>query len=178
MQKPGQPTPPAPPAAAAQKPAEPAPDFAAIAAREFGPGFKLDTKYAPMKLDLNGDGREDLVLVASAREVLGASQKFGYTAQDPYGRYFGFGNPTMSLQFSADPAAARHLLIIEDWRGAKSPKFVLVNLPFDKIDVGYMLFKKRTIAVVETEDEVGIQSAIYWDGKRFRWEAVGMNQSR
>jgi len=166
------------PAAAAQKPPEPAVDFAALVAREFGPDFTLVPKIPPMMLDMNGDGLEDLVLVAGARQALGGSEKFHYTVQDPYGRYFGYSNPTMSMQFSTDPAAARHLLVIEDWKGAKGPKFVLVNIPFDKIRAGNMLLRKKTIEVVETEDEIGIEAAIYWDGKRFHWEAVGMNQSR
>jgi hypothetical protein len=41
-----------------------------------------------------------------------------------------------------------------------------------------MMLRKHTVQVIETEDEIGVQAAIYFDGKRYRWEATAMNEHR
>jgi hypothetical protein len=168
------------PPAATAGPAPSPSDVAAFVAREFGPDFIPVANIPPMVADFNRDGKEDIAIIATCSKgsPLALSEKLHYKVDDPYGRYFGFANPSISTQFSTEePAKRRHILIVHDWRGTPAgPKFVLVNVPFEHIRVGAMLLHKHSVEVVETEDEIGVQAAIYWDGKRYRWEAVSMRE--
>ncbi|HVP63921.1 MAG TPA: hypothetical protein VMT82_03435 [candidate division Zixibacteria bacterium] len=156
-------------------------DVAALVAREFGPDFVPVSNIPAMIGDFARKGTEDLAIVATCKaSPLAMSEKMHYKLEDPYGKYFGFGNPAISTQFSTDePAKRRHILIVHNWRGTPvGEKFVLVNIPFDRIKLGYMLLRKRTIQVIETEDEIGVQAAIYYDGHRYRWEATSMSEQK
>ena len=156
-------------------------EIAAFVAREFGPDCKPVPTIPPMVADFDRDGREDIAIVATcASNPLALTDKMHYRVEDPYGKYFGFSNPSISMQFSTeDPKARRLILIAHSWRDSTvGPKVVLLNIPFQQIRVGYMLLHKRSVQVIETEDEIGVQAATYWDGKRYRWEAVSMADHR
>lgn len=165
------------PAAAAPSSAE----VTALVTREFGPDFIPVANIPPMTGDFSRRGTEDLAIVATCKgSPLGMSEKMHYKLEDPYGKYFGFGNPAVSTQFNTEePSRRRHILIVHNWRGNPiGQKFVLINIPFDRIKLGAMLLRKRTVQVIETEDEIGVQAALYWDGHRYRWEATSMNEHR
>src|SRR5689334_25020080 len=138
--------------AAAQSPqssqpgaATPAPvDTAQLAAtvkQQFGDTFTIPAKFPTplITADFDGDGVEDVAIVANSKDPLPDSYAFKYDVSDPYHAYFGFGNPKLSSAFNADPERTHHLLIIfgngkEAWHAATPKgKFVLVNVPFDTV---------------------------------------------
>ena len=51
--------------------------------------------------------------------------------------------------------------------------FVLVNVPFVQLRVGHMMRKKKSVDAIEAVDEAGVQAAIFFDGKKYRWEIIG-----
>jgi hypothetical protein len=163
-------------AAAQQSPASP-PDAQQICTKEFGEQFKLDPKFAPLTVDLDGDGQEDLVLVAGAKNPLSGEPDFHYRAIDPYDGYFGWGNVKETVQFSATNAgASRHVLVVHNWRAPKA-KFVIINLPFDKLSLGRMaVTKKKSVNTIHAVEIGGLAADVYWNGKKYKWEPSYINQ--
>jgi hypothetical protein len=165
-------------AAAGQKaPASPL-DAPQICAREFGEQFKLDPKFAPLTVDLDGDGQEDLVLVATAKNPLSGELDYHYRAIDPYDGYFGWGNAKDTVQFSAtNVGATRYVLVVHNWRAPKE-KFVIVNLPFDSLSLGRIAIKRKkaTVNTIHAVEIGGLGSDVYWDGKKYKWEPSYIGQ--
>jgi len=161
-------------AAAAQQPASnsaPA-DLQQLVTREFGPAFTVDTHFPPLTADLDGDGQPDLVLVANAKDPMGGQIDFHYRVLDPYDAYFGFGDPKVTGQFAVNMNAgpARFVLVIHNWRAPKA-KFVLINLPFDRLSISRVsVSKKRSADAILAEESSGLNAAVFWDGKKYRWE--------
>jgi hypothetical protein len=149
-----------------------------ICTREFGDQFKLDPKFAPITADLDGDGQEDLVLVATAKNALSGEMDYHYRAIDPYDGYFGWSNAKDTLQFSATNAGTtRYVLVVHSWRTPKG-KFVIVNLPFDSLSAGRMPIKRKktTVNTIHAVEYGGLGADIYWDGKKYRWEPTSSGQ--
>jgi hypothetical protein len=122
--------------------------------------------------DLDGDGQEDLVVVATAKNPLSGEFEFHYRAIDPYDAYFGFGDPKVTVQFSATNAVStRYVLVVHNWRTPKL-KFVIINLPFDSLSVGRIAIKKKktTVNSIHAVELGGLGSDVYWDGKKYKWE--------
>src|SRR5690348_460388 len=102
--------------------------LAALVKQQFGDTFTLPAKF-PMPLitaDFDGDGVEDVAIVANSKDPLPDSYAFKYEVADPYHAYFGFGNPKLTSTLSVDPEHAHHLLVIfgngkEAWHAA-TPK--------------------------------------------------------
>ena len=166
-------------ATAGQQAPAPLLDAQQICTKEFGEQFKLDPKFAPLTVDLDGDGQEDLVLVAGAKNPLSGEPDFHYRAIDPYDGYFGWGNVKETVQFSAtNVGATRYVLVVHNWRAPKE-KFVIINLPFDSLEVGRIAIKKKKKITVNTIHAVelgGLGSDVYWDGKKYRWEPSYIGQ--
>ncbi len=158
--------------AAAQQPPATTPDAVQICAHEFGDQFKVDSKFAPLIADLDGDGREDLAMVATSKNPLSGEFEFHYRAIDPYDGYFGWGNVKDTVQFSATNAGPNHfVLVIHDWRAPKA-KFVIINLPFDRLSAGKIATRRRKAGVntIHAVELGGMSSDVYWDGKKYKWE--------
>lgn len=154
--------------AAAQSPPPPL-DAQQLCTREFGDAFKPDLKFPPMLADLDGDGQEDLVLVATSKNPLAGQLDHGYRAIDPYDAYFGFGDPKVTMQFTATNALeARYLLVIHNWRAPKA-KFVIINLPFDTLSLARVALKKKVLAAIHVQETGGLDADVFWDGKKYRW---------
>lgn len=167
-----------------QQPAAPsapidAAQLAALIKQQFGSTFTIPAKFANsvMTADFDGDGVEDLALVADSKDPMPDSYSFKYELADPYSAYFGMGDPRISASFRADPEHAHYLLVIfgsgkEGWRAATpKAKFVLMNVPFDTVELGRMLIsrKKPPIFVVKALEAKLMNSAVYWDAKKKRW---------
>ena len=153
--------------------------LAAIVKQQFGDTFTLPAKFSPLLItaDFDGDGVEDVAIVANSKDPLPDSYEFKYEVADPYHAYFGFGNPRVTSTFSADPGHTHHLLVIfgsgkEAWH-APTPKakFVLINVPFDTLEVGRMLIskKKPPIFVIKALESQIMDSAVWWEAKKKRW---------
>ena len=164
--------------APAQKAPAPPLDAQRICAHEFGEQFKLDPKFAPLTTDLDGDGQEDLVLVATAKNPLSGELDYHYRAIDPYDGYFGWGNVKETIQFSAtNVVTTRYVLVVHNWRAPKE-KFVIVNLPFDSLSLGRVAIKKKktTVNTIHAVELGGLAADVYWDGKKYKWEPSFIDQ--
>jgi hypothetical protein len=165
---------------APKAPAEAAPqspDVPALITKEFGEDFKLATDVAPMFGDFDGDGKQDLAVVATGKNPLMGEGAYNYKTLDPYNDSFGYGNPKVTMAFNTDSAKARYILIIHSWQAPKQ-KFVLVNVPFEKIRLGHMMKKKKPVDALEATDETGVQAAVFFNGKKYRWEIIGSDADR
>jgi hypothetical protein len=164
----------------------PAPDkaklqpFISLVQQQFGTTFTLAEKSPTpvMTADLDGDGVEDLVVVAQSKDPLPDSFQFKYQVQDPYNSFFGFGDVRETAGMGRlDPRQNHALLVIfgagpQAWRApAPKAKFVLLNVPFDSIEVGRMLVKKKKppINVIKAVEAQVMESSVFWDAKKKRW---------
>src|SRR5947209_11466303 len=162
-------------------PAAPSPsgavELAAMVKQQFGSTFTLPQGYAtPLIIaDFDGDGIEDVAIVADSKEPMPDSYAFKYTVSDPYNSYFGMGNPAITSNFNtSDPRKNHALLIIfgagaDAWHAATpKAKFVIINLPFDSIEVSRMLIKKNKppIFVIKAREAEIMDSAVFWDAKK------------
>jgi len=161
--------------------AAPVADPAAYLAQQFGASFKLDPKIAPMYGDLNGDGVEDIVLVATSSTPLLSKEQFSFKVEDPYDGYFGTGDTRITTQFSLHfDGSSRCILIVFGWRlppVEKSKvinKFVLINTPFESTSIVNLRLKKKNLQAVEAIDRTSLHSLVFWDGKHWHWRAQGM----
>ncbi|HMF89394.1 MAG TPA: hypothetical protein VKL40_02035 [Candidatus Angelobacter sp.] len=150
--------------------------------QQFGPRFTIPTKFPTVLIvaDFDGDGVEDVAIVADSRDPLSDSYDYKYTVSDPYYSFFGYGNPTNTVTFGrADPNHSHDLLIIfgagaDAWHAATpKAKFVVINVPFDEINVGRMLIKKGKppIYVIKAMETRSMEdSAVFWDAKKKKWK--------
>ncbi len=149
---------------------------------QFGKQFILLEKFPVMTGDLDGDGYEDAVFVVTMKEKenpMGGELDHNYKVIDPYDEYFGWGNPKVTLQFNAhDPDQIRYILIAHGWRLPKATmKYVVINLPFERLALTRHALKKKklTVDAISAEELGGAVSSVYWDGKKYRWDAEGVN---
>lgn len=148
---------------------------------QFGPGYKALPEIAPLVADFDGDGVEDLALAAKAVNPLLNSVEYNYKVIDPYHAFFGYGNPKVMMEFGADdPRLQGHVILIlhgaQDggWQAAQpKAKFVVVNLPYDKISLSHVLLHKKPIGAVAAEEPDRVSSVVYWDGKKYKYEPMG-----
>jgi len=178
-------------AAAAQQPATPKSspptgidnDFIQ---KQFGDTCTLVPAPPPLKADLDGDGVEDIVIVARCRNPLPDQTEYNFKVIDPYNTYFGFGDPKVTTQFATEDPNRRgvSLLIIhgagpEAWRAATpKAKFLIINLPFKQLATKKMTIHKKTVMAIyaeEAHEGQGAISALYWDGKKYKYQPMGMS---
>ena len=153
--------------------------IAAFVKQQFGDTFTLPAKFPTplITADFDGDGVEDVAIVANSKDPMPDSYAFKYEVADPYHAYFGFGNPKYTSSFRVDPEHNHHLLVIfgngkEGWHATvPKSKFVLVNVPFDTLEVGRMLIskKKPPIFVIKAIESEVMASAVWWEAKKKRW---------
>lgn len=179
---------PAAPSAASSS-AQPLPDPAAYVAQQFGSSFTVDPKIPPQFGDLDGDGNDDLVLVATSKTPLLAQDQFHYKVEDPYDGYFGTGDAKITSTFSLHfDGSARDILIVFNWRQPQTQdpkqlhkhptKFVLINTPFESLSINPNKMspkKKMSVQPMETVDSTSLHSLLVWDGRRWHWIAQGMD---
>ncbi len=166
-------TQPAVPAPAAAKAQAPSPEAEQIAG-QFGPAFKATPGYPVLTPDLDGDGTPDTVVVATGENPLIDEAEYHYKVVDPYNAYYGFADPRLTAQFAIPKQEKpHHLLVVLSRRGAPA-KYVLVNVPFEKLGVTRVLAKKKPVTAISAEELTGMRSAVYWDGKKWKWMDVGI----
>jgi hypothetical protein len=164
------------------------PDPAAYVAAQFGTTFTVDPKVPPLFGDLDGDGNEDVVLVATTATPLLSQQQYHFKVEDPYDGYFGTGNVKITSTFTLHfDGSARAILIVFNWRQppVQDPKheskhlskFVLINTPFETLSINpnKMGLKKKSVQAMETVDSTSLHSLIFWDGKHWHWSGQGMD---
>ena len=170
-------------AAQTSKPAAPAvtDDFVH---QQFGDSCSLQPGFAPMAADLNGDGIEDLVLLAKCKNALIDQGDKNFKVVDPMDSFYGYGNPSITTAFGQDDPRMRGLAVLiihgagaDAWHSAQpGPKFVVINLAVKNISVRKMkVSKKKTTTAIYVEEATGdeMTSAIFWDGKKYKYEPLG-----
>ena len=151
---------------------------------QFGDSCALEPGFNTMTADLNGDGIEDLVIVARCKNPLIDQDEKNYRVIDPLDSFYGYGNPAITTGFAPDDPKERGvtLLIIhgagaDAWRSeTPKAKFVIINLSPKTLTVKKMRIKRKTGRVaIYVEEARGDQmtSVIYWDGKKYRYTPLG-----
>lgn len=174
------------PFAAAQDsaPAATAPVDNKFVHQQFGDSCSLDPNFAPMVADLNSDGVADIVMVGRCKNALIDQGEKNYKVIDPMNSFFGYGNPAITTSFAPDDPKLRGvaLLVIhgsgsEAWRSATPlSKFVIINLPVKTLALKKMKVSRKKLAnaiYVEEATADQMTAAIFWDGKKYRYEPLG-----
>ncbi len=151
--------------------------------QQFGDQFTLLPEIGAAFGDLDGDGVEDVVIAARCKNPMLDQGDHNYIVADPFNEFFGYGDPRLTTTFSEGDPALRGLVVLiiygtgpNTWRSATpKAKFVIVNLPFRTLSVRKMRLRKRTIEAVYVEEagDFGISSALFFDGKKFRYVPMG-----
>jgi hypothetical protein len=151
--------------------------------QQFGKEFTLLPEIAPVFGDLDGDGVEDVVIAARCKNPMLDQGEHNYTVMDPYNDFFGYGDPRMTTTFSEGDPTNRGLVVLvidgtgkDTWHSASpKAKYVIVNLPYKTISVKKMKLRKRTIEAMYIEEagEFGNSSALFFDGRKFRYVPMG-----
>jgi hypothetical protein len=151
--------------------------------QQFGKEFTLLPEIGAAYGDLDGDGVEDVVIAARCKNPLLDQGEHDYKVIDPYYSYFGYGNPKLTTTFSEGDPMRRGLVVLiihgtgtAGWRSATpKAKYVVVNLPYRNISIRKMTVGKKSIEAVFVEEsgDMGESSAIFFDGKKFRYVPMG-----
>jgi len=151
--------------------------------RQFGRDFTLVPEVGAAFGDLDGDGVEDVVIAARCKNPLLDQGEHNYKVIDPYYDYFGYGDPRVTTTFSEAVPERRGLVMLiihgagtDAWRSATpKAKYVIVNLPYKTISVRKMNLRKKTIEAIYIEEasDLGESSAVFFDGKKFRYAPMG-----
>ena len=152
--------------------------------QQFSSTCNLEPQWAPLTADLNGDGVEDLVAVARCKNPLIEQDDKNYHVIDPLDSFYGYGNTKITTAFGQeDPRLHGICLLIihgsgpEAWRSATpGAKFVIINIAVKTVTLKKMkISKKRTTTAIYLEEQTGdeMTSAIFWDGKKYRYDPLG-----
>jgi len=152
--------------------------------KQFGENCSLLPGPAQFVADLDGDGIDDLVVVARCKNPMADRDEYGFLVADPYDSFLGFGDVKLTSTFASDAPDRRgiSLLIIHGaekgaWQ-AEVPKgkFLLINLPFKTLTVKRLTLKKRTTLGIFMEEQgegEGTSSVVFWDTKKYRYQTLG-----
>jgi hypothetical protein len=156
--------------------------------KQFGSTCKLMSGPPQLKADLDGDGIEDLVVAAHCTNPLTDQAEDNFTVIDPYNQFYGYGNTKITTQFASEDPAVRGIVLLvihgagpEAWRAATpKAKFVIINLPFKQVAVKKLSVKKKVVMAIYSEETGGdrMTSAIFWDGKKYRYQPIGSSMEQ
>jgi hypothetical protein len=151
--------------------------------KQFGADFTFEPKYSPMRADFDGDGVEDLALVARAKNPMADEVEHKYRVLDPYYGFYGTGDPRITMSFGADSPEQKGLVICiihgagyNAWQADEpKAKFVVINLPFKDLAVKHIQIKKKVVNAIYAEVTSTIQdsSVIFFDGKKYKYQPMG-----
>jgi len=153
--------------------------------QQFGDQFTLLPEIGAVFGDLDGDGVEDVAIAARCKNPMLDQAEHKYTVLDPYYDFFGYGDPKLTTTFSEGDPARRGLVVLiihgaekDGWRSATpKAKYVIVNLPYRAISIRKMGLRKKTIEAIYVEEagDMGDSSALFFDGRKFRYVPMGGN---
>jgi hypothetical protein len=154
--------------------------------KQFGNEFSLVPEVGASAGDLDGDGIEDVVIAARCHNALLDEAEHNYTVIDPYMTFYGYGNPKVTMAFGeGDPKRSGLVVLIihgagpQAWRSdTPKAKFVVINLPYRAISVRKLTMARKhekqiNAIYVEENNEIGETSAVYFDGKHYKYEPMG-----
>ena len=134
--------------------------------------------------DMNGDGVEDLVIVAHCKNALIDQDEKNYQVIDPLDAFYGYGNPRITTGLAPEDPKLRGIALLvihgsgaDGWRSATpQAKFVIINLAVKTVAVRKMRISKKKTATAIYVEEAGadqMTSAIFWDGRKYRYDPLG-----
>ena len=129
-------------------------------------------------------GIDDLVVAARCKNPMADKDEYNFVVADPFDASLGYSDVKVTSSFASDEPDRRgiSLLIIhgadkDGWRAEKpKAKFLLINLPFGTLTVKRLALKKKTVLGVYMEEKgegEGTASVVYWDGKKYKYQALG-----
>lgn len=152
--------------------------------QQFSDSCSLESKWSPLTADLNGDGIEDIVIVARCKNPLIDQSDKNYKVIDPQDSFFGYGNTKITTAFGQDDPRLRGICLLvihgsgsDAWHSSNPlAKFVIINIAVKTITVKKMrISKKKATTAIYIEEATGdeMTSAIFWDGKKYRYDPIG-----
>jgi hypothetical protein len=151
--------------------------------KQFGEEFALTPISTPYMRDVDGDGVEDLVIVARSKKPMLDAAEHSYKVVDPYYDFYGYGDPKLTATFGSEELMEKNLVILiihgagtEAWRSdTPKAKFVIINVPLKKVSVRRLQLRKKQINAVfaEEADSSAGDSVVYWDGKQYKYQPIG-----
>lgn len=152
--------------------------------KQFSDSCNLETQWQPLTGDLNSDGIEDLVFVARCKNPLIEADENNYQVVDPMDAFYGYGNVKITSQMGQNDPRMHGLCILvihgsgtDGWHAANPEgKFVIINLAVKTIALKKIkISKKKSTNAIYVEEESGdnLTAAIFWDGKKYRYEPRG-----
>jgi len=149
----------------------------------FGRDFTMISEIPAMTADMDGDGVEDVVIAARCKNPLLDEAEHGYVVLDPYNSFYGYGDPKVTMSFGDDNPIRKGLVVLiihgsgpDAWRSAApKAKFVIINQPYRGLSVRRMKLGKKLIEAVYVEEgnDLGETSALFFDGKKYKYEPMG-----
>lgn len=153
--------------------------------KSFGTSCSLMAGPEVQTADLDGDGIEDVVIVARCTNPMLDEAEKGYKVVDPFNTFFGYGNPKLTTTFASEDPERRGLVLLvihgagaDAWRAANpKAKFMIINLPFKEIVLKKLMVRKRTVMAIYADETggAGTVSATFWDGKKYKYQPMGSN---
>lgn len=171
-----------PPPAHAKSPSPPITDE--LIHKQFGDNCSLLPGPSQFVADMDEDGVEDLVVAARCKNPMADRDEYSFVISDPYDTFLGYSDVKVTSTFGSDEPERRgiSLLIIhgtgkDAWRAEKpKAKFLLINVPFKTLTVKKLTVKKKSILGIfmeETGEGEDTSSVIFWDGKKYKYQALG-----
>jgi hypothetical protein len=153
--------------------------------KQFGEEFSLAPASSPYTRDVDGDGVEDLVIVARSKKPMIDAAEHNYRVVDPYYQFYGYGDPKLTVSFGSEDLTEKNLVILvihgagtEAWRAEKpKAKFVIINVPLKRLTVKRLQLRKKQVnAIFAVEaDAAASDSVLFWDGKNYKYQPIGTN---
>jgi hypothetical protein len=152
--------------------------------QQFGDSCNLEAGWPPVIGDLNGDGIQDLAFVARCKNPLIDQDDKKYRVIDPMDSFYGFGDTSITSSMGQLDPRLKGLCIMvihgagaDAWRSATpGGKYVIINLAVKTFSLRRMrITKKKTATAIYVEEATGdeMTSAIFWDGKKYRYAPLG-----
>jgi hypothetical protein len=152
--------------------------------QQFGDSCSLAPQFPPIVGDLNGDGVDDIVIVARCKNALIEQAEKGYKVIDPLDSFYGYGNPSITTGFAPDDPKLRGIALLvihgsgaDAWRSpAPQAKFVIINITVKTVTIKKMkVTKKKTTTAIFVEEAGAdeMTSAVFWDGRKYRYSPLG-----
>src|ERR1700675_3607632 len=110
--------------------------------------------------DVDGDGVEDLVIVARSKKPMLDAAEHNYKVIDPYYGFYGYGDPKLTATFGSEDLMEKNLVILvihgvgaEAWRSdSPKSKFVIINVPLKRASVRRLQQRKKQINAIFAEE--------------------------
>jgi len=152
--------------------------------KQFGDNCSLLPGPQQFVADMDDDGIDDLVVAARCKNPMADKDEYSFVIADPYDSFLGYSDVKVTSTFASDEPDRRgiSLLIIhgaekDAWRAEKpKAKFLLINTPFKTLTVKKLTVKKKSILGIYMEEQgegEDTSSVIFWDGKKYRYQALG-----